>query len=439
MPKKGRTKVGRKPKCGTGRSSKKAMREIGMKANGNYAKSTSRKKKAQKGRLVPDRHSTPRSSLCESVESTSITSTDSTIPTSMASSVPPTHPSLPMVTPITSEYKRKCIERARDIEFDPNAFSEMNSGKKRKSEEAANLAQRREVNKSVASLKKYNDDSKTLLVLKGLVNHPDMAPFVKAAGIIPTKEQEVAMFNHHQQQEAFNLASETDNPRGRPNEDQRNFIRAAAISIAPNDDSIDVPKKYKRMATLGNGMSRATRYRLLDKAANARKQLMEKVKGIRWSGGRSRKEYSKVTPQIRAALRKWILEHPDVVESPIVNDTLKVRNPDTGKKDKIVAKQLRMISVRDLHNDLLKPVNEGGFENAYKDGKVLISDTMLRTLMPEEMRKMTERYKQMCGCETCIVGRRLLRSLKAYRTRVLRKLKKDARRCNGGSKQGSCG
>lgn len=54
-----------------------------------------------------------------------------------------------------------------------------------------------------------------------------------------------------------------------------------------------------------------------------------------------------------------------------------------------------MMPVRDLHNDLLKPVREGGFEHAYThDDKVLISNTMLRALMPADMWKMTKRYKQ---------------------------------------------
>jgi hypothetical protein len=35
-----------------------------------------------------------------------------------------------------------------------------------------------------------------------------------------------------------------------------------------------------------------------------------------------------------------------------------------GKKDKRVPKQLRMISVREIHNDMLKPVEEGGFKYA---------------------------------------------------------------------------
>jgi hypothetical protein len=40
-----------------------------------------------------------------------------------------------------------------------------------------------------------------------------MAKYAKAVGIIPAKEQEVALFNYRQQQQAFNLVSATGNPR----------------------------------------------------------------------------------------------------------------------------------------------------------------------------------------------------------------------------------
>jgi hypothetical protein len=100
------------------------------------------------------------------------------------------------------------------------------------------------------------------------------------------------------------------------------------------------------------------------------------------------------------------LEHPDVVKSPIAKDAILIHNPETGKKYKRVPKQLRMISICEIHNDMLKPVEEGGFKYAHVEGttKVLISDTTLQLLMPEEMRPMSDTHKQMCGCEICIVG-----------------------------------
>mmetsp|Transcript_12319 Transcript_12319/g.22382 ORF Transcript_12319/g.22382 Transcript_12319/m.22382 type:complete len:108 (+) Transcript_12319:729-1052(+) len=51
-------------------------------------------------------------------------------------------------------------------------------------------------------------------------------------------------------------------------------------------------------------------------------------------------------------------------------------------------------SAKVVHNDMAKPVEAGGFEYAYSDnGKLLISDTMLRSLLPKELRRMT--YKNI--------------------------------------------
>ena len=68
-----------------------------------------------------------------------------------------------------------------------------------------------------------------------------------------------------------------------------------------------------------------------------------------------------------------------------------------------VSKLLLQISIRELHNDMLLPPDEGGFKEARDEtGNVRISDTALRALLPEQARKMTPRHKQMCGCEVCI-------------------------------------
>ena len=112
-----------------------------------------------------------------------------------------------------------------------------------------------------------------------------------------------------------------------------------------------------------------------------------------------------------------------VIESPISNDALLKLNPVTGKKER-VPKLLLQIPVRELHNDLLKPVEEGGLAEARDDdGRALISDTALRSMMPEQLRRATERHKRMCGCETCITVRSLQQTLNAWRKRHINKLK----------------
>ena len=79
---------------------------------------------------------------------------------------------------------------------------------------------------------------------------------------------------------------------------------------------------------------------------------------------------------------------------------------------------------RKLHNDLIElPVDKGGnggglAEARDEKGKIIISDTALRYLLPPQLRPMTERHKLMCGCETCLVPDSHQRSLNAFRGRL---------------------
>ncbi len=66
------------------------------------------------------------------------------------------------------------------------------------------------------------------------------------------------------------------------------------------------------------------------------------------------------------------------------------------------------VPVRELHNDMLLPINEGCFTGVRDtDGKIIISDTMLRKLLPKELRPATETHKQLCGWELCNTAKSL--------------------------------
>lgn len=61
---------------------------------------------------------------------------------------------------------------------------------------------------------------------------------------------------------------------------------------------------------------------------------------------------------------------------------------------------------------------KGGFVRARDgDGKVIISKTTLRALLPCEISRMTDSQKQMCGCELCIIAKSQTTSLNAWRTK----------------------
>ena len=69
----------------------------------------------------------------------------------------------------------------------------------------------------------------------------------------------------------------------------------------------------------------------------------------------------------------------------------------------LVPKWLLQVSFRELHNSLVSDPNDGGLKDARdEDGKIIISDSTLRSLLPPQLKQMYARYKIMCGCECCI-------------------------------------
>ena len=83
---------------------------------------------------------------------------------------------------------------------------------------------------------------------------------------------------------------------------------------------------------------------------------------------KQKKGHSKINGQIKLNLYTWITRHPQVVQSPISNDCLKVVLYDQTEPQ-LVPKLLLQVSVRELHNSLVSDPNDGGLKDArYEDG-----------------------------------------------------------------------
>ena len=82
------------------------------------------------------------------------------------------------------------------------------------------------------------------------------------------------------------------------------------------------------------------------------------------------------------------------------------------------------MSVRELHNSLVSDPNDGGLKDARdENGKIIISDSTLRSLLPPQLKKMSARYKIMCGCECSISAKSIHSSLLSWHDKYLKKLK----------------
>ena len=91
------------------------------------------------------------------------------------------------------------------------------------------------------------------------------------------------------------------------------------------------------------------------------------------------------------------MHNPQVVQSPIFNDCLKV-NIDGHTELQLVPIFLLQVSVKEIHNRLVSDTDDDGLKEAIDaENNIIISDSTL--------------HKVMCGCECCISAKIIHSSL----------------------------
>ena len=101
---------------------------------------------------------------------------------------------------------------------------------------------------------------------------------------------------------------------------------------------------------------------------------------------KNRKGNSKIDERIKKSLYNLIMHHPQVVQSPMVNDCLKVKI-DGPTEPQLVPKFLLQVSVIELHNNLVSATIDGGLKEARdKDDNIIISDYTLNSLLPPQLK-----------------------------------------------------
>ena len=96
------------------------------------------------------------------------------------------------------------------------------------------------------------------------------------------------------------------------------------------------------------------------------------------------------------------MKNSNVCESPIARDTLLITDAESGAKRR-VPKLLLKCSMQQLHNDRIASQDYGGLIVAIhaNTNDVIISDIMLCSLEPPQLRPITDHQKMMCGCAIC--------------------------------------
>ena len=177
-----------------------------------------------------------------------------------------------------------------------------------------------------------------------------------------------------------------------------------------------------------SGVPISTGYKWKPKFTKKRKWLPKGEDELS-SSVKKQKNYSKVTPELIGHMYEWIGNYPQVVKSPIPNDTFLV--PDTERPGKKIrfSKLILHIWICEIHNYL---ISDGSIyklkDMVYETtGKSLISDTSLIEIMPKNIRKITYRYKQMCRWEICFIICYMQASLSPCRFQHLNLLRENDR------------
>ena len=73
---------------------------------------------------------------------------------------------------------------------------------------------------------------------------------------------------------------------------------------------------------------------------------------------------------------------------------------DDRTEPQLGPKLLLQVSIRDLHNILVSDPNGGGIDDSRDEyDNIIIIDYTLCSLLPPQLKQMSELYKNMCGCE----------------------------------------
>ncbi len=303
---------------------------------------------------------------------------------------------------------------ASPLDFD--AFRVDSKGNRR-IRETARKSRTRAVETIVSAVVSAGTSSHQSLALHKAMLHPAIQQVAKSARFGPEEAcWQLQRDNVIQIIEQANLGQ----PQGGRSENVKSvFVNSLMVALASTEDRLNSnPSLRKQAKSLGLKVSTGWRY--LSKGSKKRRMIADgeeyypTVKKVRRT--------TRYDAEYKEAVKHWVMHHQFVRVSPIKSDTLKIGEHEEPKL-------LREVSIREMHNDMLRTVEDCGLKCAQDDeGEPTISDTRFQILLKEvlpQLRKATQRHKQMCGCETCIGVRYLQFALNRFRANTIALRRKE--------------
>ena len=344
------------------------------------------------------------------------------------------------VTPLKTAPKKTAAKGTPIMDYDPDAYLKPTEDGKVIMPDSARRTRDRHGKNLAKALELCGDPGRQAVALTYVLQKKQFHAVGLAAGVVTARVQErrvVADQLLMSVTESLNLeAVKGKNTNAALT--YRDTINWTVAPTAPPEDATPEVKKLHHKKILQAcrvlGLTTKRSKKAFQKGSILRRNNLSKPEMLKLVPDFIKGPDSRYTPDWCCKIIHWTLfKCTKVSESPNAKDTVTVKDPFTGKKSK-QRKRMYQFSIREILLEMVLPVEEGGLEGAVSpDGTIMVSDTMLRAILPKSLTRMSESNKAMCGCETCLNARSMIMSLKSFRKRVRKQLAEVRNKCPEGS------
>ena len=297
-----------------------------------------------------------------------------------------------ITTPTPIQYTRETTPNEDElIAFNKNCYLITKTGQTRLPSSAKRIK-----NMYVSKLASAVTDSRLteeqqVFTLNEAMKRKKVRPIAVSAGVVvPGSMLDIERHVMINIRACIKTARKTNNRRGRPTDDIRSVVQSIVLATLdpPNFETTEKTPTRREVAR-ALGMPLTTYQYILKSVVDKRIALEYRDRNTVFSQVVKSKGWTKVDLALRNAVHDWIRKHPMVVESPIMNDMVRIPDPNDETKTIRTSKLLLSISVRELHNDMLELLAVA----KSPEGDILISDTKLRQILPKQLRRMSAQHK----------------------------------------------
>ncbi len=229
-------------------------------------------------------------------------------------------------------------------------------------------------------------------VLRAVADHPALNAAREPGGIETSKTLAVCKFLCIQSSRMMECARNGESVSVNTLQEKRDTVEVVLTFSAPSPKkTADTPSMRDRARIMGVPYS--TLQCVENSVIKKQRQLTAAERGLYWALSKCKKGYSTINNELQMLLIVAFNDHPHVVVSPNMKDTLQLKNADGEKV--LVRKILTIFGLGTIFSDIVR--DNSTIKNT-------VGECAFRYLIRGLgcMRGFTHSHKIMCGCTKCV-------------------------------------